>query len=45
MLPSTQINGIERQNNWLKYLERRRNNTISDLVNILLEQFLPDSFK
>ncbi|XP_046851775.1 uncharacterized protein LOC124445111 [Xenia sp. Carnegie-2017] len=40
-------NGVERQNNWLKdsYLEDRRNHSISDLVNILLTQFLPDSYK
>ena len=39
-------NGIERQNNWLKssYLERKRNSTIAELVDVLLTQFLPDSY-
>ena len=40
-------NGIERQNNWLKqsYLDGRRNNTITDLIEIIVKQFLPDSYK
>ena len=40
-------NGIDRQNNWLKhsYLDGRRNNSISDLVEIIIKQFLPDSYK
>ncbi|XP_046862045.1 uncharacterized protein LOC124455456 [Xenia sp. Carnegie-2017] len=40
-------NGIERQNNWLKhsYLESRRNNSVSDLVDVIINHFLPDSYK
>ncbi len=40
-------NGIERQNKWLKYsyLEERRNSSISELIDVLLTQFLPDAYK
>jgi len=40
-------NGIERQNESLKYqyLKDRKSNSLSGMVTILIEEFLPDKYR
>jgi hypothetical protein len=40
-------NGVERQNQAFKcqYLRRKKNSTLTDMVTIMVEDFLPDKFR
>ena len=40
-------NGVERQNKDLKYeyLKRYKDNSLSGMITVLIEQFLPDKFR
>ena len=40
-------NGVERQNKDFKYeyLKQFKDNTLSDMLTVLIEQFLPDKYK
>ena len=40
-------NGVERQNKDLKheYLKKYKDNSLSGMITVLIEQFLPDKFR